>query len=225
MRIKYFLRGVGIGIIVTTIILSVAHNSNRELTDSEIIERAGKLGMSFTASGSESQTQSVEETESTSSISSQQETSGEEQDGDKESQSNETESDEGQSDGGQSEADMDNAGVTDETQTDTVTDNTEDVATDNEPAIEQSTANQSTASGSLDTTTQASVSCKLNIVAGMSSRTVCDMLKQNEIIADAAEFDSYLVSIGYDDKIRTGEVEVNSDMTYEELAAALYKKK
>lgn len=188
MRIKYFLRGVGIGIIVTTIILSVAHNSNRELTDIEIIERAGKLGMSFTASSSESQTQSVEETESTSSISSQQETSGEEQDGDKESQSNETESDEGQSDGGQSEA-------------------------------------QSTASGSLDTTTQASVSCKLNIVAGMSSRTVCDMLKQNEIIADAAEFDSYLVSIGYDDKIRTGEVEVSSDMTYEELAAALYKKK
>lgn len=220
MRIKYFLRGVGIGIIVTTIILSVAHNSNRELTDSEIIERAGKLGMSFTASSSESQTQSVEETESTSSISSQQETSGEEQDGDKESQSNETESDEGQS-----EADMDNAGVTDETQTDTVTDNTEDAATDNEPAIEQSTANQSTASGSLDTTTQASVSCKLNIVAGMSSRTVCDMLKQNEIIADAAEFDSYLVSIGYDDKIRIGEVEVSSDMTYEELAAALYKKK
>lgn len=220
MRIKYFLRGVGIGIIVTTIILSVAHNSNRELTDSEIIERAGKLGMSFTASSSESQTQSVEETESTSSISSQQETSGEEQDGDKESQSNETESDEGQS-----EADMDNAGVTGETQTDTVTDNTEDAATDNEPAIEQSTANQSTASGSLDTTTQASVSCKLNIVAGMSSRTVCDMLKQNEIIADAAEFDSYLVSIGYDDKIRIGEVEVSSDMTYEELAAALYKKK
>ncbi len=220
MRIKYFLRGVGIGIIVTTIILSVAHNSNRELTDSEIIERAGKLGMSFTASSSESQTQSVEETESTSSISSQQETSGEEQDGDKESQSNETESDEGQS-----EADMDNAGVTDETQTDTVTDNTEDAATDNEPAIEQSTANQSTASGSLDTTTQASVSCKLNIVAGMSSRTVCDMLKQNEIIADAAEFDSYLVSIGYDDKIRIGEVEVSSDMTYEELAATLYKKK
>lgn len=220
MRIKYFLRGVGIGIIVTTIILSVAHNSNRELTDSEIIERAGKLGMSFTASSSESQTQSVEETESTSSISSQQETSGEEQDGDKESQSNETESDEGQS-----EADMDNAGVTGETQTDTVTDNTEDAATDNEPAIEQSTANQSTASGSLDTTTQASVSCKLNIVAGMSSRTVCDMLKQNEIIADAAEFDSYLVSIGYDDKIRIGEVEVSSDMTYEELAATLYKKK
>ena len=220
MRIKYFLRGVGIGIIVTTIILSVAHNSNRELTDSEIIERAGKLGMSFTASSSESQTQSVEETESTSSISSQQETSGEEQDGDKESQSNETESDEGQS-----EADMDNAGVTDETQTDTVTDNTEDAATDNEPAIEQTTANQSTASGSLDTTTQASVSCKLNIVAGMSSRTVCDMLKQNEIIADAAEFDSYLVSIGYDDKIRIGEVEVSSDMTYEELAATLYKKK
>ena len=132
MRIKYFLRGVGIGIIVTTIILSVAHNSNRELTDSEIIERAGKLGMSFTASSSESQKQSVEETESTSSISSQQETSGEEQDGDKESQSNETESDEGQS-----EADMDNAGVTDETQTDTVTDNMEDAATDNEPAIEQ----------------------------------------------------------------------------------------
>ena len=41
---------------------------------------------------------------------------------------------------------------------------------------------------------------------------------------DAADFDRYLIKTGYDDKIRVGEVEVNSGMTYEELTASLYKK-
>ena len=68
------------------------------------------------------------------------------------------------------------------------------------------------------------VTCTINITKGMSSRTVCDMLKQNGIIEDAADFDRYLIKTGYDDKIRVGEVEVNSGMTYEELTASLYKK-
>ena len=68
------------------------------------------------------------------------------------------------------------------------------------------------------------VTCTINITKGMSSRTVCDMLKQNGIIEDAADFDRYLIKTGYDDKIRVGEVEVNSGMTYEELTALLYKK-
>lgn len=68
------------------------------------------------------------------------------------------------------------------------------------------------------------VTCTISITKGMSSRTVCDMLKQNGIIEDAADFDRYLIKTGYDDKIRVGEVEVNSGMTYEELTALLYKK-
>lgn len=46
MRFKYYLKGLGMGIIVTTIIMSVScmlHNNN--LSDQEIIEKAMGLGM------------------------------------------------------------------------------------------------------------------------------------------------------------------------------------
>ena len=44
MKLKYYLRGLGIGIILTTIILSIAF-SDRNLTDEQIIEKAKSLGM------------------------------------------------------------------------------------------------------------------------------------------------------------------------------------
>ena len=45
MKLKYYLRGLGIGIIVTALIMGIALGSKRELTDTEIKERAAKLGM------------------------------------------------------------------------------------------------------------------------------------------------------------------------------------
>lgn len=46
MKLKYYLRGLGIGIIVTTIVLTVSNAAGGEnLTDAEIIERAEALGM------------------------------------------------------------------------------------------------------------------------------------------------------------------------------------
>lgn len=46
MKLKYYLRGLGTGILVTTIILSIAHFGDKaELTDEEIRVRAEALGM------------------------------------------------------------------------------------------------------------------------------------------------------------------------------------
>ena len=47
MKLKYYLRGIGIGIIVTTVILMIAFAVHREqpLTDDEIKARATELGM------------------------------------------------------------------------------------------------------------------------------------------------------------------------------------
>ena len=52
MKLKYYLRGLGIGIIVTAVIMGVTSASRQEtLSDREIMERAAELGMS-TQSGS-----------------------------------------------------------------------------------------------------------------------------------------------------------------------------
>ena len=44
MKLKYYMRGLGIGIVLTTLILSMT-NTKGQLTDKEIMERAAKLGM------------------------------------------------------------------------------------------------------------------------------------------------------------------------------------
>lgn len=44
MKLKYYMRGLGIGIILTTLILTIS-NKNEKLTDQEIIKRAEALGM------------------------------------------------------------------------------------------------------------------------------------------------------------------------------------
>ena len=218
MRLKYFLRGVGIGILVTTIILTATHASERRMSDSEVIDRAIELGMSFSASHSGQQ--SGTEEASTDESSTGQETSGDDvtddlqHDGETEtemgSQSpsetvSESTSDGEASPGKESEA------VTGMT-TQAITETTTELTTENN--------NAGSAAGVMNN----KVTCTINITKGMSSRTVCDMLKQNGIIEDAADFDRYLIKTGYDDKIRVGEVEVNSGMTYEELTASLYKK-
>ena len=221
MRLKYFLRGVGIGILVTTIILTATHASERRMSDSEVIDRAIELGMSFSASHSGQQ--SGTEEASTDESSTGQETSGDDvmddlqHDGETEtemgSQSpsetvSESTSDGEASPGKESEA---VTGMTTQAITET-TETTTELTTENN--------NAGSAAGVMNN----EVTCTINITKGMSSRTVCDMLKQNGIIEDAADFDRYLIKTGYDDKIRVGEVEVNSGMTYEELIASLYKK-
>ena len=51
MRLKYYLRGIGIGVIFATLLLSISfyfgkdNFSSNDLTDEEIIERATELGM------------------------------------------------------------------------------------------------------------------------------------------------------------------------------------
>lgn len=221
MRLKYFLRGVGIGILVTTIILTVTHSSERRMSDSEVIDRAIELGMSFSASHSGQQS-------STEEASSEESSAGQENSGDDVTDDLQHESEAETEMGSQSPSETASelagdgealpgkesgavTGMTTQATTETAETATE-LTTENE--------NDGSAAGGMNN----EVTCTISITKGMSSRTVCDMLKQNGIIEDAADFDRYLIKTGYDDKIRVGEVEVNSGMTYEELTASLYKK-
>ncbi len=45
MKIKYFLRGLGVGILVTTLVLCISYR--KQDTDYSVVERAKKLGMEF----------------------------------------------------------------------------------------------------------------------------------------------------------------------------------
>ena len=77
MKLKYYLRGLGIGIILTTLILTISF-SGKKVSDEEVIKRAEELGMvmkeeeSLFPSGGLSefiqQTEQTENTESTEKI-------------------------------------------------------------------------------------------------------------------------------------------------------------
>ena len=45
MKLKYYLRGLGIGIAVTAVLLSISSKDGQTLTDAQIRERAVQLGM------------------------------------------------------------------------------------------------------------------------------------------------------------------------------------
>lgn len=221
MRLKYFLRGVGIGILVTTIILTVTHSSERRMSDSEVIDRAIELGMSFSASHSGQQS-------STEEASSEESSAGQENSGDDVTDDLQHESEAETEMGSQSPSETVSESTSDGEaspgkESEAVTGMTTQAITETtETTTELTTENNN--AGSAAGVMNNEVTCTINITKGMSSRTVCDMLKQNGIIEDAADFDRYLIKTGYDDKIRVGEVEVNSGMTYEELTASLYKK-
>lgn len=221
MRLKYFLRGVGIGILVTTIILTVTHSSERRMSDSEVIDRAIELGMSFSASHSGQQSSTKEASSEESSAG--QENSGDDVTDDLQHES-EAETEMGSQSPSETASELAGDGETlPGKESEAVTGMTTQAITETtETTTELTTVNEN--DGSAAGVMNNEVTCTISITKGMSSRTVCDMLKQNGIIEDAADFDRYLIKTGYDDKIRVGEVEVNSGMTYEELTALLYKK-
>ena len=45
MKLKYYLRGLGIGIVVTAAVLAISFQNKNEMTDAQIKERAAELGM------------------------------------------------------------------------------------------------------------------------------------------------------------------------------------
>lgn len=228
MRLKYFLRGLGIGIVVTTIILAISHNAGRRMSDSEVIGRAKELGMAYTTAAQENSTESAAETTETETDTTEPVTTGQESTTDTEAGSTaETESSEA------STTEQETTGVRETTtQQEMTTQETTIQETTTTRAAQESTAETTHEASTTETeTTQAEnesteteastvITYTLTIASGMSSNTVCDILKKNGIIADSGDFDRFLVSSGYADRIRVGSFEVNSGMSYDELAAA-----
>ncbi len=228
MRLKYFLRGLGIGIVVTTIILAISHNAGRRMSDSEVIGRAKELGMAYTTAAQENSTESAAETTETETDTTEPVTTGQESTTDTEAGSTvETESSEAsttaQETTGVRETTTQQETTTQETTIQEITTTRAAQESTTETTHEASTTEAETTQAENESTeTEAStvITYTLTIASGMSSNTVCDILKKNGIIADSGDFDRFLVSSGYADRIRVGSFEVNSGMSYDELAAA-----
>ena len=201
MKFKYFLRGLGTGIIFATLVCFVAFNTSgsKEISDKEVIERARKLGM-------------VEEKSSVKDLFV---SDKKDKDSAKEKKTEDSSSEKKKNDKKTTEEEK-------TTQTKTTEVTTEQTTT--EQTTEGKTTEQKTEASTEATTEKQEESAKevtITIKGGMSSYPVCQMLQEIGVIKDAMDFDNYLIKNGYASRISVGTHTLKIGMSYEEIAIAI----
>lgn len=160
MKMRYFLRGLGTGILLATFLLFLVYSY--KMSDRKVIERAKELGMEYSRED-DSEKQSAAEIPET------------------------------------------------------------DTGAEREENTTTSPYEPETESVKIQETSSAQEIIKVNITSGMNSEKVSEMLQMAGIIKDAEDFNKYLITNDLGRYLRTGEFEMHSDMTYEEIAALLRK--
>lgn len=206
MKLKYYLRGLGIGILITTVILSLAGIGRKNMTDEEVVKRAKELGMveSTLLSDLPDQTK-AEEVRPTEPETSEPETS------EPETSEPETSEPEVSPEPEETASTPETPAAPEETP----------VAPEETPVAPEETP-VSPEDGNPDTPAGETVT--LVIGRGESSTTVSKNLKKAGIVEDAAAFDRFLCNNGYDKKIITGTYEIPYGASEEEIAKIITRK-
>ena len=198
MKLKYYLRGLGIGILVTALIMGFTTRDSRPLTDAEIKAAAAELGMVESDSlrladlpqeptpTPEITPEPTKEPETTPEPEATTESSGEPA---KEPETTP-----------EPEATTESSG---------------------EPTEEPETASEA----ATETTQESGTDISITVSAGSGSRTVCNRLEEAGVIDDAAEFDKYLCDQGYSKRICVGTFEIPADASWEEIAKIITRSK
>lgn len=212
MERKYYLRGLGLGIVVTAVIMGMALSGQKNMTDEEVIARAKNLGMventenmllsdTTEQSGAEEtekteeaeKTEETENTEKTEQITAESATQEEVTEESGEEKSNEEESNE-------EESVMEENFQTDVSEED----NTAEEDSADAEAVTEATDNQQEVT--------------VTIVSGDSSYSVAKKLADAGIVLTAESYDAYLCANGYDKKLRTGTFTIPKTASDEQIA-------
>ena len=194
MKLKYYLRGLAVGILVTTIILAISFSqTKKELSDQEVINRAKQLGMVMADSGKIEDYREDTQTET-----------GQSEQG--ETEENVT--------GDTQDGAEDNEGVTGDNGT---------VTGDNEGGIgdnEGGTADNGTGTEDAGSDTEGKM-VTFVISKGQFGRQISESLKKEGLVDDAEAFMKYLGETGKSEGILPGTYEIPMGSTYEEIVKIL----
>lgn len=191
MKLKYYLRGLGIGIIVTTLVLMVAFSGKKEkLSDQEIMQRAEQLGMVMADEG---QTETGTE-----------ENAGTEAQPDTEQDVQNTE-----------------AGTEGNTDENTETASEPETEPQTEAAAEPAAQEDTTGNVVGEVKQETSGEVAFTVKSGESSDTVAFNLYKAGLVDDATAFNRYMISKGYDSRLRTGDFKIRSGASYDEILKVL----
>lgn len=199
MKLRYYLRGIGTGMIVTALILSIAlGNGNEKMTEEQIKAKAAELGMVEEKLLSDIQNE-TEKTDLETTEEADLETTEE---ADPEATENAT------------------TEATDSAD-DNLIENVEEIQVD-ESAIETA-EDRSDESVTQETATTLS-EVTIEVKGGESSVAISKKLEEAGIVTSAAEYDKYLCDNGYDKKICVGTHVIPEDADYPEIAKILTSK-
>lgn len=218
-KLKYYLRGLGLGIVVTAVIMSIAASKDRKMTNEEIIAKAKQLGMiesTVLTEGTDQDVDADKEADDEQSGDTGKEAAGA---GDIASLSKVSAAElDTHADGDVSEPDAQTDGSMSETDAQTNTDiSVPDAQTDNNAAGQDMQGDTDiTESGSSETVSEFP---KVVIISsGEGSYTVSKRLAEIGAVDSAEDFDTYLCEHGYDKKIRAGTYTIPVGATDEQMA-------
>lgn len=236
-----YMRGLGIGIMVTALIMGTATKDGRPLTDAEIKAAAAKLGMVDSnalkltdlpqengskdsqpggAEGTPGAEGNPGGTEGMSGTEGDPGEAGERSDGE-ESSPDEGESLDGEEDlSGELENPDGQEGVSGEGETPVNTETASGEGTTPDGAGEPEAG--SDAAGDPDPKPLGET-IKITVSRGTGSRSVCNQLAEAGLIEDAAAFDQYLIDSGYSKRISAGTFEIPKGASDEEIAKIISK--
>ncbi len=201
MRLKYYLRGLGIGIVLATLLLSISFYfgkdslAKRELSDQEIIERAKELGM---VEGEKTKKTEVEE-----------KSESKTEDTNK-SEDTDVEEDVESKDTSKSEEDISEA---------------KEKLKDGEISLEDAIESEEAREKADDTVAETTVSyVPFTIKAGASSEAVASDLHKAGLIDSPSKFSDYMNKLGVDNRIQSGSFYVKANSSYDDIIALLVNK-
>lgn len=204
MKLKYYLRGIGIGIIVTAIILSIVNgvsNSSNKMTNPQIVEKAKELGMvtkdEYDIVKQDLNTAKSDIDDLKAELS-------------KADTKEKKESDDGSNDSEETRAD------------DKSTDESKAEKTDNKSSDEEKT--NSSDKAKLTDPSQMAKDISFTISSGMGSEDVAKVLEQKGIIVSASEFNKYLVESGNANYLQIGEFKADEGESYDSIISKITKR-
>lgn len=212
MRLKYYLRGMGIGITFATLILTLSFYFGKdylvkdELTDEEIIEKATELGMTMP----EDMVVTEEESEA-----------------DAENPDDATSSETTDAESTDSEAEVELVGEDEIVAENAVEETPKSTSKTNEAADDKTSTKDDakTSDKEAEENTDTKVTyIPFSIKPGESSEVICAHLYKAKLIDSSKEFNKYLNKLNVDDKVSTGTFYIQEGSSYDDIVALLVNK-
>ena len=200
MKLKYYLRGLGIGMIVTALILGISFSNRQDqtsqiMTDDQIRERAAELGM----------VDSSELTLAALQNSAKQPAEGTPEETTQTQEQNNTEA-------------VPETAVPAETQATAEPETTQEPEATAEPEPEKTAAPETTAEPEVTEAPQRTQTASITIQRGDDSGSVSRWLYEAGLVENAKAFDNYLCNNGYSRSINPGTYEIAPGTSEEEIA-------